>query len=388
MTSSKPRWHVEGVLSDEMIERHRQRLGRTWEAEGLLDRSAIDVFVRGIGDSNPLWQDEEYAADGPYGSTVAPPSVLYRIHLGNALHGLRGVMGYNIGTEWELLAPLYPGDRIRASIAFDEIEERDESRFAQRSIVEHYRGTWTNQRGEVVARSHVRNLRVERSSTRRKGRDTKLEVPHGWTDEERRELEEATAREPEQVRGREPLYWEDVEEGHEFEPLVKGPLRMWDMMCWFSARGIYDGFSRSTRAILERPALGMLHPASNAREPIEIVHTDNEAARTAGLPGAYDLGAARQSYLMQALLHAVGDDAWLKRNRCDYRRFVYLGDAMTLRNTVTRTFVDDGGEHCIEVEGATVNQRGENVMPAWSVVALPSRDEERTPAQRRARAAS
>ena len=39
-----------------------------------------------------------------------------------------------------------------------------------------------------------------------------------------------------------------------------------------------------------------------------------------------------------------------------------------------------------EVEGATINQPGENVMPAWSVVALPSRDEERTPAQRSARA--
>ena len=386
MTTAKPRWAVEGVLSDEMLERHRQRLGRTWEAEGLLDRSAIETFARGIGDSNPLWQDEAYAAAGPFGAPIAPPGAFYRIHLGNAMHGLRGVMGYNIGTAWELLAPVYEGDTIHASIVFDEIEERDESKFAARSIIEHYRGEWTNQRNEIVARSHVRNLRVERSSTRSKGRDSKLQVPHAWSDEERLALEQATAREPEQIRGREPLYWEDVEEDAELEPLVKGPLRMWDMMCWFSARGIYDGFSRSTRTILATPALGLLHPASNAREPIEIVHTDNEAARTAGLPGAYDLGAARQSYQLQSLLHAVGDDAWIKRNSADYRRFVYLGDAMTFRNQVVRKFIDDDGERCIEVDGATLNQRDENVMPSRSVIALPSREEDSTPAQRRARA--
>ena len=385
MTDAKPRWAVEGVLSGEMLDRHRTRLGRRWEAEGLLDRSAISVFARGIGDSNPLWQDPEYAAAGPFGAPVAPPGAFYRIHLGNAMHGLRGVMGYNIGTAWELLAPVYEGDAIRASIVFDEIEEREESRFAARSIVEHYRGEWTNQRGEVVARSHVRNLRVERSSTRRKGRDAQLETPHPWGEEERRALEEATAREPQQVRGREPFWWEDAEEDAELEPLVKGPLRMWDMMCWFSARGILDGFSRSVARILATPALGMLHPASNAREPIEIVHTDNEAARTAGLPGAYDLGAARQSCQLQSLTHAAGDEAWVKRNDCEYRRFVYLGDAVTFRNRIARKFVDGDGERCIEVDGAALNQRGENVMPSRSVIALPSRAEPDTPARRRAR---
>ncbi|MYE47703.1 MAG: hypothetical protein F4X25_13350 [Chloroflexi bacterium] len=385
MTEQKPRWAVEGVLSDEMLDRHRTRLGRTWEADGLLDRSAIDIFARAIGDSNPLWQDPAYAASGPYGAPIAPPGALYRIHLGNAMHGLRGVMGYNIGTAWELLAPVYEGDTIHASIVFDEIEERDESRFAQRSIIEHYRGDWTNQRGELVARSHVRNLRVERSSTRRKGRDTKLEVPHPWSDEERLALEQAAAREPEQIRGGEPLWWEDVEEETALEPLVKGPLRMWDMICWFSARAILNGYSRSIRGILDTPALGMLHPASNAREPIEIVHVDNEAARTAGLPGAYDLGAARQSYQLQSLIHAVGDDAWVKHNSCEYRRFVYLGDAMTFQNTVTRKFVDEDGEHCIEVHGSVFNQRKEDVMPSRSVIALPSREEQTTPARRRAR---
>ena len=211
-------------------------------------------------------------------------------------------------------------------------------------------------------------------------------MPHPWSDEERLALEEATAREPEQIRGREPLYWEDVEEGAELEPLVKGPLRMWDMMCWFSARGIFDGFSSSTRQILATPALGLLHPTSNAREPIEVVHVDNEAARTAGLPSAYALGAARQSYQLQSLTHAVGDDAWIERNNCDYRRFVYLGDAMTFRNEIVRRFVDDDGEHGIEVAGATLNQRDENLMPSRSLIALPSRDEEATPARRRARA--
>ena len=381
---SKAQWHTEGVLSDEMVARHRTRLGRTWEAEGLIDHSAIDTWVRAIGDSNPLWQDPDHAAAGPYGGLIAPPSILYRVHVGNAMHGLRGVMGYNTGTDWRFLAPVHPGDSIHVEVVFDEIEERTETSFAARSLVEHYLGTWTNQRGEVVARSHVRNLRAERSSTRSKGRDSKLEIPHPWTDEERLALEEATAREPQQVRGSTPLYWEDIEEGQDLPTLVKGPLRMWDMMCWLAARNIYNGFSRSIGPILETPGLGLLHPASNARESIEIVHVDNEAARSAGLPGAYDLGAARQTYMLQAITHAVGDDAWVKESDCRYRRFVYIGDSMSFENSVTRKFIDDDGEHCIELEGATMNQRGENVMPSRTVVALPTRTEESTPAQRRA----
>jgi acyl dehydratase len=115
---------------------------------------------------------------------------------------------------------------------------------------------------------------------------------------------------------------------------------------------------------------------------------DGAAARTAGLPGAYDLGAARQSALIQSITHGVGDHAWLRRNACEYRRFVYVGDVMRFRNVVARKFVDADGEHCIELDGATMNQRGENVMPARSIVALPSRAEASTPAGRRARRAA
>ena len=59
---------------------------------------------------------------------------------------------------------------------------------------------------------------------------------------------------------------------------------------------------------------------------------------------------------------------------------------MTFRNTITRKFVDEDGEHCIQVEGSVFNQRKEDAMPSRSVIALPSREEETTPARRRARA--
>jgi len=115
------------------------------------------------------------------------------------------------------------------------------------------------------------------------------------------------------------------------------------------------------------------------------VHYNKLAAKAAGLPAPYDVGAQRQGWLISLLTNWMGDDGWLKRNYAEYRRFVYHSDVAWLRGKVTKKYIDDEGEHCVDIETSGFNQRGEDTMPGYSTVVLPSREKEEWPLDRRLR---
>jgi hypothetical protein len=79
----------------------------------------------------------------------------------------------------------------------------------------------------------------------------------------------------------------------------------------------------------------------------------------------------------------MGDEGWLKENYAEYRRFVYLSDVVWFRGKVTKKYVDQDGEYCVEIETSALNQRGENTVPGYSIVALPSRDKGTWPVEKR-----
>jgi tRNA A37 threonylcarbamoyladenosine synthetase subunit TsaC/SUA5/YrdC len=50
---------------------------------------------------------------------------------------------------------------------------------------------------------------------------------------------------------------------------------------------------------------------------------------------------------------------------------------------VTKKYVDDNGEYCVDIETNVVNQRVEAVVPGNSTVILPSQDKNTWPLERR-----
>ena len=69
---------------DRMLSDMRALIGTELRTEACLNneyatRLAILRFCEGIGDDNPLWTDAEYAAEGPHGTLVAPPSFHLRV---------------------------------------------------------------------------------------------------------------------------------------------------------------------------------------------------------------------------------------------------------------------------------------------------------------------
>lgn len=151
--------------------------------------------------------------------------------------------------------------------------------------------------------------------------------------------------------------------------------------------GLWSGCLKANKAALKiyqrHPAWGFSDPDTYAMESIAAVHWNREAARSAGLPAPYDLGAQRQSWVIQLLINWMEDQGWLKRCYCEYRAFVFLSDVVWLRGKVTGKSVDENGEFCIEIETSGFNQRGENTIPGKGAVIPPSRDRGTDPVEKR-----
>jgi hypothetical protein len=54
-----------------------------------------------------------------------------------------------------------------------------------------------------------------------------------------------------------------------------------------------------------------------------------------------------------------------------------------LKGTITDKYIDEDNECCVKVESTTTNQRGEEVMPGYTIVALPSKKHSYEPLKRR-----
>jgi hypothetical protein len=70
----------------------------------------------------------------------------------------------------------------------------------------------------------------------------------------------------------------------------------------------------------------------------------------------------------------MGDDAWLWKLECEFRRFNFVGDTHWMRGRVARKSLAEGGRPAVELELRGENQRGELTTPGRATVLLPSRE--------------
>jgi hypothetical protein len=176
--------------------------------------------------------------------------------------------------------------------------------------------------------------------------------------------------------GPEKRWWEDVSEGETVGPIVKGPLTVTDMVCWHvgMGMGLYGvkplrlGYQNRVRIprFFRRDEL-------NIPDVMQRVHWDPNFARRSGNPTTFDYGRMRETWLIHLCTDWMGDDAWLWRLRCEFRRFNYVGDTQWLEGTVLRKYLAEGGRPAIDIELRATNQRGELTTPGQATILLPSR---------------
>ena len=127
--------------------------------------------------------------------------------------------------------------------------------------------------------------------------------------------------------------------------------------------------------MLERHPKLMVPNEQGVPEPPQRVHWDNKFTQdTLGLPGAYDLGLERLSWMCQAATDWIGDDGFLSFIDSRYRRFNYLGDVTWATGKVAEKFERDG-KKMARLDLWTENHRDQVTATAEAEVSLISRDD-------------
>ena len=263
-----------GKITDEALEELRGRVGSKFKIDPfhtLICQDTIRHYVDGIGDVNPLFREDPYARQTRYGRLIAPPSWLYSVFPTWVPQGLRGVHAFHSGNDWTFYKPLLEGDTITPELTFTHFEDK-KSQFAGRIIIVHYDDNFYNQHGEIVANAKAWSVRAERSAAQEKGKYSTIQLPHPWTEQELRDIEEQVL--AEEVRGSKVRYWEDVQEGEELPPLVKGPLGITDIIAWCigSAPVKLKALGAALRDYRKHPAWAFRDPQTGALEPTYAVH--------------------------------------------------------------------------------------------------------------------
>ncbi|MGW4909137.1 FAS1-like dehydratase domain-containing protein [Streptomyces sp. NPDC004270] len=368
-----------GNFTDEMLDGMRALIGTELRTDACVNneyatRLAILRFAEGIGDDNLLWTDEEYAAKGPFGEIVAPPSFIFAC-LGSVQVGWRGLGGFHAETDVTFHRPIRVGDKITARVYFDGFDGPDASKFAGRRIKDYLRQEYWNQNDELVARFICSRVRFERTQAQARRKSREIELPHPWTGEQLEQIEEDIL--AEKPRGAEPRFWEDVAVGDEMDVITKGPIGLTDEIAYIAAGAApiprLSAHGVALRRYRKHPRWAFRDPSTNALEPVYSVHYNDYAAKLQGAQLAYDVGIQRTCWQIHSLTHWAGDTSTLKAIHGQYRAHVYLSDVVRLGGRVVGKEVDQDGDSVVRLETWAWNQREQNVMPGTAVVALPRR---------------
>jgi hypothetical protein len=269
------------------------------------------------------------------------------------------------------------GDEFTYTVTLTDVVEK-KAKIADRVVIGYDLTEYKNQRNEVVARAKGWTLHFSRTDSGQKKSYGHREKAKYSADELRKIYDDYDR---EVVRGSAPRYWEDVQIGEELPFVVKGPLSIRDMLVWnmgagsqfMRAHGIFVDYVR------RHPAVQVFDATVGESEVPEIVHFQSASAQDVGTSLAYDYGYERMAWLGNLLTNWVGDTGFVKRMYVELRGLNYVGDTTWCKGKVTKKYLDDNNEPCVDIECHGENQRGETNMIGRGVAVLPSKEKGSSP---------
>ena len=339
-------------------------------------KDGIRHFVQGIGDSNPLFIDEEYAKKSKYGKIIAPGSYLYTINWVNMGYGGPGVHGFYSGGDWEWYKPIYAGDEFTTVCVLRDLVTKKGKMGAGRTWIDYGDVIYLNQKGKIVGKEYQHIVLVERSKAGSAKKHREVPKPKYTKNDWERILD---LYEQEEIRGANPRCWENVMVGEKVGPMIKGPLSVRDILCW-----LMGGGSPYIKAHKIQYEYEKRHPktleyaeseeADTPGDVPELVHFLNSFSKTIGVDRIYDYGNQRMSWLCNFFTNWMGDDGFLWKMSGDLRTFNMAGDITTFEGRVVKKYLEK--DHCcVDIEAWAKNQRGQwSITPHVSTVILPSKE--------------
>ncbi|MGD9754856.1 MAG: MaoC family dehydratase N-terminal domain-containing protein [Acidimicrobiia bacterium] len=339
-------------------------------------RDAIRHYAHGIGDDNPLWCDPDYAAKGPHGGLVAPPSFIFPLNrvLSGYVGGLPGIHAMWAGANLRWYDHFRRGDEIEVTAHLKDLVEHN-TRFAGRSIQQIYHAEFRNQTGALLAEGDSWCFRTERDTAREMGSkydEAKAREPYRYDDEVLGKIWDLYRNE--EVRGAEPRYHEEVNVGDAVAPIVKGPMTVTGFIAYAQGwGGLYIRANKLAWKQLEKhPGLGLPNNVGIPDVP-ERVHWENDLATDVGTPAAYDYGPERCSWLTHHITNWMGDHGFLVEHRSQIRRHNPVGDWITITGTVTAKTTAADGTPLVEITQEARQQDGELSATGVALVRLPTK---------------
>jgi hypothetical protein len=389
---------VRREITDEDVALMRERIGypnptlrkgiitKPWNVKATAD--GIRRWAECIGDWNPLYQEESYAAGTRWRGSICPPGFEWSMGIDRSplvpeeldrrtRKALRGVQLYHSGAEYHYYTPIHEGTTLYKSECVAKVEEKTSSRFGTRSVIVDNATCWWDDSETVAAKSsrwfvHARRKSLSSGSHAEKAARDALA---SYTDEQLEEIEQAYDREF--IRGADTLYVEDVKPGDPLPLMVKGPLTITDMINMHMAGGWLTYGNPPFRLAYEnRKRLRGFYSRNEFKgwDTIQRVHWDVGLAHEVGVRHTYDIGPMRFVMLCHYLSNYAGDDGWVHRIRYELRNFNYVGDTTWLKGKVIDARVDAKLGPLVDIEINGVNQRDQVNISAQATLLVASRE--------------
>lgn len=364
-------------ITDEDVSYIKSFIGKSavvvqWNEEASTD--SIRHYAWGIGDENPLWLSDSYAQTTRYGTRIAPPTFLYSVCDAEVAMGMsEGIQAIHLGADLDLRRPIRLGERVRARAFVEDVRERVGRRSGR--LVEQVGRTDYFVGEELVGIVRNTIVCVARSSEGQRMHEPR--DPHVYTDEEKEQIRAAIL--AEEIRGQRTRLAETVSVGDLVPQVVKGPLDLITMTAYYAGaigtagyRGVETRVRQQERVRNGDPSAPTnLGPEHFLSEPFpSLGHQDAAMAHAIGMPGAYDNGNQRVSWMAHCVTNWMGDDADLVSLSVRIKQPGVFGDTQWIGGEVTRVFRDENQGACAEVTVKAINQLGVETTSAVAVVSL------------------
>jgi acyl dehydratase len=366
-------------ITDEDIAAAREMIGVPLRLEQFNREATLDTirhYAHGMGDQNPLWRDEEYAARSPYGTVVAPPCFLYSVFAAGISPGFPALQTFFGSGRFTWHRPVLCGESIRAEAVMTGMTERSGARVA-RMIIQEGEVRYFGADGDLIAQYFSKALRIPRAASGEGLRYTPRDT-YEYRKDELDAIEEATLSHTR--RGATPRYWEEVNAGDTIPVLVKGPLDLNTIITYYSGALPYGYSPADTQWKLRHLARTSPEQIPNNRDAGWVAettwpgmgHYQQHVARAVGMPGVYDNGWMRASWVSQALTDWAGDHGSLRSMEVKLVRPNLMNDTLWIRGTVMGKRVSGDGANVVDVELTGTNQLQDITSLGSATVALPS----------------
>lgn len=349
----------------------------------------IRHYADACGDPNPIWRNPNYAIGTRWGGIIAPPTFETCIAFGSAFGGrlrVPGVARLAAGEKHTYLKTIRPGDSFSIYDRYEGFTERQVTNKPYRMFIEEVPRYYVNQRDEVVAITTHRNIYMATPPGKRVKKDGKKDKEAKmYQDKVRRPM---TAEELDIIhqsyedtlagtyrRGAKTRYWEDVNEGDEIPMVVRGPVDVADscartmVSCYPYAYAIKWAVIRNNRD--HHP----IDPETGEYILRRDWHYTDHAAHLFGYPYANSAGIQNEMMLVQAITDWMGDDGFVVSMDSQDRKMVFFGDMTYVKGKVGRKFVDENGEHLVELNVWGENQDHVVHTKADVIIKLPAKAE-------------